>query len=251
MLSDLTDMQIFTGILTIIYIVIDIFVGFLFFNKIKQTNTQKRIMGVMGFFVITLSSPWWPVAIQFIVFAAFDIILTAQSYFFLTYWLVPLGMILWLWVVYELEFKKSKAYRAFYIYSAITCVGFYIIIMYNLFVNTDLVGTKEGYMSVSFGQTAILLSVYGLTINLISGVVFFQKVRKSKPESKEPTLKALFMLLGFVFFTFSAVFQTVSVSEAAWMQVLLKVTAVLSAVCFYFLFFLPKILRKDMEDEVS
>ena len=251
MLSDLTDIQIFTGILTIIYIVIDFIVGFLFFNKIKQTDTQKRIMGIMGFFVITLSSPWWPVAIQFIVFAAFDIILTAQIYFFLTYWLVPLGMILWLWVVYELEFKKSKAYRAFYIYSAITCVGFYIIIMYNLFVNTDLVGTKEGYMSVNFGMTAILLSVYGLTINLISGVVFFQKVRKSKPESKEPTLKALFMLLGFVFFTFSAVFQTVSVSEAAWMQVLLKVTAVLSAVCFYFLFFLPKILRKDMEDEVS
>lgn len=251
MLSDLTDIQIFTGILTIIYIAIDIIVGFLFFNKIKQTDTQKRIMGIMGFFVITLSSPWWPVAIQFIVFAAFDIILTAQIYFFLTYWLVPLGMILWLWVVYELAFHNNKKFIIFYIYSAITCVGFYIYIMYNLFVNTDLIGTKEGYMAVSFGQAPILLSVYGLTINLISAGIFFQKVRKSNPESKEPTLKALFMLFGFIFFTFSAVFQTVPVSEAAWMQVLLKVTAVLSAVCFYFLFFLPKILRKRMDEEVA
>ena len=39
-------------------------------------------MGAMGFFVITLSSPWWPVAIQFIVFSAWDIILTAQTYIF-------------------------------------------------------------------------------------------------------------------------------------------------------------------------
>ena len=75
MLSDLTDFDIFSGILAIIYIVINFIVGFLFFNKVKQTDTQKGIMGAMGFFVITLSSPWWPVAIQFIVFSAWDIIL--------------------------------------------------------------------------------------------------------------------------------------------------------------------------------
>ncbi len=157
MLSDLTDLDIFSGILAIIYIVINFIVGFLFFNKIKQTDTQKGIMGAMGFFVITLSSPWWPVAIQFIAFSFWDIILNAQTYLFLTYWLVPLGMILWLWVVQELAFKKSKKYRVFFIYSVITCVGFYIVIMVNLlFLNPDLIGTKEGYMNVTFGQTAIL-----------------------------------------------------------------------------------------------
>ena len=82
MLSDLTDLDIFSGVLAIIYIVINFIVGFLFFNKIKQTDTQKGIMGAMGFFVITLCSPWWPVAIQFIVFSAWDIILTAQTYIF-------------------------------------------------------------------------------------------------------------------------------------------------------------------------
>jgi len=249
MLSDLTDFDIFSGILAIIYIVINFIVGFLFFNKVKQTETQKGIMGAMGFFVITLSSPWWPVAIQFIVFSAWDIILTAQTYLFLTYWLVPLGMILWLWVVQELAFKKSKKYRAFFIYSVITCVGFYIFIMANLFIlNPDLIGTKEGYMNVTFGRTALLLSIYGLTINLISAVVFYYKVRKGTRENK---LKALFMLLGFIFFTFSAVFQTAAVFEGPLSAVLLRVTAVLSSICFYFVFFLPKILRTDTSEEVS
>ncbi|MFX1339854.1 MAG: hypothetical protein ACFFDK_14675, partial [Promethearchaeota archaeon] len=75
------------------------------------------------------------------------------------------------------------------------------------------------------------------------------KSRKSNPGNKEVSLKAVFMLLGFVFFTFSAIFQSISLTEAAWMQVLLKVTAVLSALCFYFLFFLPKILKEQLKAE--
>ena len=249
MLSDLSDLDILTGILTIIYIIIDFIVGILFFSKIKKTTTQKRIMFMMGFFVITLSSPWWPVAIQFILYSFFDIIMDARSYLFLTYWLVPLGMILWLWVVYEMVYYKNKKYIAFFIWSVISCVGFYVFIMINLFVNTPLIGSKEGYMNVTFGPIALYLSMYGLTINLISGGVFFYKSRKSNPGNKEVSLKAVFMLLGFVFFTFSAIFQSISLTEAPWMQVLLKVTAVLSALCFYFLFFLPKILKTKLKTE--
>ncbi len=248
MLSDLNDLQILTGILTIIYIIIDFLVGFLFFGKIKKTTTQKRIMFMMGFFVITLSSPWWPVAIQFIIYSAFDIIMDAKTYLFLTYWLVPLGMILWLWVVYEMVYYKNKKYLAFFIWSVISCIVFYIFIMINLFINTPLIGSKEGYMNVTFGPLALYLSMYGLTINLISAGIFFYKSRISNP-GRETKLKSIFMFLGFIFFTFSAIFQTIPLTEAHWMAVLLKVTAISSALCFYFLFFLPKILKKQLKEE--
>ena len=189
MLSDLTNIEIFNGISAIIYIIFSFIVGFLFFNKIKKTATQKRVMLFMGFFVITLSSPWWPGAIQFILYSAFNIIIDAITYFFLTYWLIPFGMILWLWVVYETAFYKNKKYLAFFIWSVVTCVGFYIFVMILLFVNTPLIGSKEGYMNVTFGFIALYMSIYGLTINLISAGVFFHRSRRSNP-GRETKLKS-------------------------------------------------------------
>ena len=249
MLSDLTDLEILTGILTIIYIVFDFFVGFLCFSKIKTAESQKILLFIMGIFVITLSSPWWPVAIQFLLYISNDIIMDTISYLFLTYWLVPLGMIFWLWIVYKLAFYKNMKYIAFFIWSVVTCVGFYIFIMICLFINTPLIGSKEGYMNVTFNVIPNILSIYGLTINLISGGIFFYKSWKAASTSKEYTsiVKALFMFLGFGFFTFSAIFQTVPVIDIPLIAVILKITAILSALCFYFVFFLPKILIKRLK----
>ncbi|MFX1395311.1 MAG: hypothetical protein ACFFAH_17365, partial [Promethearchaeota archaeon] len=139
-MAELTDFDIFNGVITIIAISITITFGFFLISKYPKY--KQRALFFMGATLIMLTSVWFTHSLAFILVLITGKGLSPLLFFLFSFTLTPLALILWLMVFTDLVYKKKqKVIISIYI---IYGVIFEIIFMILLFKDTSLIGELEG-----------------------------------------------------------------------------------------------------------
>jgi len=202
-LEGLTQFEIIQGFVGIINLAITTFVALKILSKyFAHKKVELLTVGFMMFFV---SSAWWGSAFAFIFYVLFDYELSDVAYIFISYGLVSLSSIFWLFSFGYLVYPKSK-WKIVGVWLAISIV-YTIFFIYFLFTNPSLLAIRVTRFD---SETKTIVSVYvllSLLTSLIAQYIFFR--RSSSSEDKRIKWKGRFIFLGFLVFLSGAILDSV------------------------------------------
>jgi hypothetical protein len=172
--------------------------------------------------------------------------LTPELYFFIANAFIPLYLFLWMTVVTELLQKENQ--KIILIICAIigTIVGFFFF--YFLFTNPSIIGELQGPIDTKWGLFMQVYYFLVIIIMLITGTLFARaSFKSSDPKIK---LKGKFLMAAFYTWAIGCLLDTIS-SLSIIILIMARLILVLSAIEFYWGFFLPDFIKKIFLNENS
>jgi hypothetical protein len=201
-IEDLSELEIIQGILGLISLGITIFIGL---KIISKFNIYKRIEFItVGLLMIFITSGWWGSALTFIVYVVLDSEISDSLYIFLSYGLLPLSILFWLYSFSHLTYPNSK-WKIVLIWVIISILyEIYFIIL--LFADPTLLAIRTTRFD---SQTQPYVSLYLLLIfiiTIITNSIFFKKCLKS--EDKKIQWMGKFIFLAVIIFLIGAIIDS-------------------------------------------
>ena len=235
--QNLTELEFFEGILGLIWVIIALLVSFrIFFKAIKLKRSELWLVGMT---YICISSAWWGVAGQFIVYGCFSYRLSPVQYLFLANIFIPIGLGSWGWNFFNNLYRDKRNY--FFIGILIFCIVWEIFIIIGLLIDTTLIGTLHSLFDSSHSRTQLLFVLIAVGIFFLTGAVF--SIKTMKEEGKVPYLRGLFLLTAWISFTIGALLDA-SMPLSAVTLIIIRCILISSALEFYLGFFPPEFLIK-------
>lgn len=230
-ISDLTELEIISGLFSLIFVAISLLIGLMFLIKYFKIK-QKTILTV-GLTWIFLSSAWWSRTISFLTIIFFDFSLNEFLYLFLLNAFIIVSTMCWIYSFSTLIYPKLKK-KIVSIY-LIICSIFEILLIVFLIWDTQLIGNVE-FFSANGAPFSISLQIFAIFSFLITGILFAREsLRSSDPKI---LWKGRFLLLAFISFTISALYESIAPLTPLSL-VLIRILLISSAIEYYFGFFLP------------
>lgn len=199
----LTQFEIIQGFVGIINITITIIVGLKILSKYF---THKKVeLFTVGLMMIFVTSAWWGATSAFLLYVLFDYEISDVAYIFISYGLVTITSIFWLYSFGYLVYPKSK-WKITGTWLAI-CIVYTIFFMYFLFSNPSLLAVRVTRFD---SETKTIVSGFvllSLLISLITQYIFFRK--SSASEDKRIKWKGRLILLGFLMFLIGGILDSV------------------------------------------
>ena len=225
------------GIFSVIFVAISLFVGFVILSR--YFKYKERIYLMVGATWILISEPWWPSSVSFLVALSNGVGIPPQAYFLIGNILVPLAIVFWLLAF--TEFLYSEKRKLILSIFAIIGVVFEILFFSFLFLNPDLIGDLSGPVNVNYKSFIMVFLIIFLLIVVITGFLFANLSLKSKdPEVK---LKGKLLIIAYISFSVGALLDSsVPFNEAT--IIIIRLILILSAICWYGGFILPKWMKK-------
>jgi hypothetical protein len=236
---DLTSMDIFRAVSTLIFVVISILVGLRILLKYYK-NKRKELITV-GLTWIFVSSPWWPLAFGFISILLFGYLFDPQIYLLLMNGFSAFGVVCWIYSISVLTYPHLKKLLVS-IYGVI-CGIYEVMLIILLFIDYRFIATKgANFDGFSYSRTLLPNAFYifvVLTI-VITAVLFCLTSLKSE----NPTVrwKGRFLLIGFITFIVASAFEIFSAGSKL-LQAILRIILIFAAIEYYLGFFLPEKLK--------
>ncbi|TFG02013.1 MAG: hypothetical protein EU542_05875 [Promethearchaeota archaeon] len=232
--SDLTELEILQGTLGLIWVLIAIIIGIRIIHKALLLKRTSDLITV-AFSYILVSSAWWGLSLQFIMYGFFNILLEEVFYLLISNIFIPFAMICWIYSYCKILDPKRKEYllKGFIIFTSL----WELFIFVGLFIDIRLVGTLNSKFDSSHGPLLLVFILIGIASFLITGTVFAFK--SMKLEDPEVQWKGRFLLLAWICFAVGALLDA-ALPLTAITLILVRAVLILSAISFYFGFFLPK-----------
>lgn len=235
MVLDNTD--IMNGFLSLIFIIISIFVGLLFFFKYRKYRIKDLIF--VGITWIIMSEPWWGHTISLFVAFSTGEGLNIQIIYFISTTFVPIGLVSWIAVYIDFLYRKHK--KTILIIAIMGLIIFEIIFQYFLFTNPSIIAIKQSAVD-SINQPFILSFFLSVLITfLITGILFANSAIKSN--DKESKLKGKILLLAILSYAVGSVWDGVFASTGS-LLIVSRIILTISSVFFYYGFFLPNWMKR-------
>lgn len=233
----LSPIDTLNGIFSLIFVAISLFVGFVILSR--YFKYKERIYLMVGATWILISEPWWPSSVSFLVALSNGVGIPPQAYFIIGNILVPLAIVFWLLAF--TEFLYSEKRKLILSIFAIIGVVFEILFFSFLFLNPDLIGDLSGPVNVNYKSFIMVFLIIFLLIVVITGFLFANLSLKSKdPEVK---LKGKLLIIAYISFSVGALLDSsVPFNEAT--IIIIRLILILSAICWYGGFILPKWMKK-------
>lgn len=233
----LSPIDTLNGIFSLIFVAISLFVGFVILSR--YFKYKERIYLMVGATWILISEPWWPSSVSFLVALSNGVGIPPQAYFLIGNILVPLAIVFWLLAF--TEFLYSEKRKLILSIFAIIGVVFEILFFSFLFLNPDLIGDLSGPVNVNYKSFIMVFLIIFLLIIVITGFLFANLSLKSKdPEVK---LKGKLLIIAYISFSVGALLDSsVPFNEAT--IIIIRLILILSAICWYGGFILPKWMKK-------
>ena len=233
----LSPIDTLNGIFSLIFVAISLFVGFVILSR--YFKYKERIYLMVGATWILISEPWWPSSVSFLVALSNGVGIPPQAYFLIGNILVPLAIVFWLLAF--TEFLYSEKRKLILSIFAIIGVVFEILFFSFLFLNPDLIGDLSGPVNVNYKSFIMVFLIIFLLIVVITGFLFANLSLKSKdPEVK---LKGKLLIIAYISFSVGALLDSsVPFNEATIL--IIRLILILSAICWYGGFILPKWMKK-------
>ncbi|MFX0003657.1 MAG: hypothetical protein ACFE9C_03970 [Candidatus Hodarchaeota archaeon] len=233
----LTPIDTVNGIFSLIFVVISIFIGLIILTRFFKY--KERIYFLVGATWIFISEPWWPSSISFLIALINGVGIPSGLYFLIGNVLVPLAIVLWLLAF--TEFLYSEKRKLFLSIFAVIGAVFEILFFIFLFLNPSLIGELNGPVDVNYKSFIMIFLIIFLLIVVITGFLFANLSLKSKdPEVK---IKGKLLVIAYIAFAVGALLDaSVPLNEPT--IVIIRIILILSAVCWYGGFLLPKWMKK-------
>jgi hypothetical protein len=229
--------DIINGIFGIIALLISFLVAIRIILKgFEYRNRDFILIGIAGFIV---SEPWWGAIISFVLEISTGIGLTIEIQNLINLPLVPIGMFAWLVAFTDLVFKKhqKKIIPLFILYAIIYEIVLFIVYKIDPSLEVTFYGVKSRVI-----PTVFLVSF--LIIIWIS-VAFFTR-ESLKSDDPEIQMKGKLLFVAILFYSVAALLETIGLifSIPTISQIIGRTILILSAVIFYWGFFLPEWIKK-------
>lgn len=231
-IEDLTQLEILYRTFTLIFVVISLILGIKILSKFFIHKRKELI--TVGFSWIFLTSPWWGVAVSFLLYILFDYIIENIIFLILANVFVPVALICWIYSFCQLVYPQLKK-NLMSIYLVI-CIPYEIFLIFFIFTHPDIVGTFERTFYLQPNIYTLIFQAFAILTALITGILFTKQSLRS--DDKKVRWKGKFLSIAFISFTVSALLDAIIPANPI-VLVLMRLILISSAIEYYFGFFLP------------
>lgn len=242
---ELSTMDIFRAISTLIFVVISILVGLrILLNYFRHKRKELITVGLTWIFV---SSAWWPLAFGFLSILFFNYLFDPRIYLFLMNGFSAFALICWIYSISVLTYPHLK--KQLVSIFGVICGVYEVLLITLLCIDPKFIATWEsGFDGFSYSRTWLpnMFYIFVVLTTLITAILFCLKSLKSE----NPTVrwKGRFLLLGFITFIVASAFEIFS-AGLRLLQAIIRIILILAAIEYYLGFFLPdwvkNVLIKD------
>jgi hypothetical protein len=238
MVISLTPLELFYGSLTFIAVIISVILGI--FIALKYISFKKIEFLFVGFTWILIVSPYWSDAIQFITILTMGQQISTGLYFFIANAFIAPIHVTWIYAITKFIFKKHK--KTILTVFIIEALAYEIMFLFVYFINPNYIGEQK---SVFVVEWAIWIQVYlliSIALFLITGFAFTRQSFRS--DNRELKFKGIFLLIAFIMFAAGAVIDVIGAESPSEITIFLARTfLIISAICFYVGFTLPRFIK--------
>ena len=244
----LTQIELLSGIFSLVFISIAILVGLLIISK--YFKYKKNILLYVGFVWIIMSELWWSSSFSFLIALVTGNGLTERTYFLVGNLFVPLGILIWMKAFTDLKFKNKQ--KLILIIFAVICILYYATFIPFIFIDVSVIGEMRSVVDGNYKPIALVFLFTGLFTFVISGLIFAKESLKAG--NWEIKIKGKFLTLAFILFGIGAGLDGLKpyFIDPAYLDVVLiinRVILIFSAFCFYCGFILPKFVKELFSKE--
>ena len=242
----LSDLAQISGLTALIAVSISFLLGTIVLIKYFKT---KQVL-IFNFFlcIIFTSSPWYPSGLGYLYWIITGEFLTYQIYVLIGTVGIPIAILAWLNVYLSTIYPKKK--KLVLLLYGIFSIIFELYLFYFLLlapgapVNSLLGIIIDPTNPVDIDYKGFVLIFLGISImtSCITGFHFAAKSMK-KEEIPEVRWKGKFLLIAFLFFGISAIFDAL-IEMDSLMLVIIRIILALAMFFFYLGFILPKWIKK-------
>ena len=229
---ELTEIDIISGISSIISIFIFTILGFIIISKYFQHKSRDHLL--FGLTVIGLIEPLYGPAFSFLSALSTGQGLSVEIYLLISLIGNPLILVCFVIVVTDLLYKEKKKIiqRIIVIYAVII----EICLVYFLIYYPSLVGELKGITDAEYGTFARIYIISALLVLLIGGTLIARETLRS--DNAATKLKGKLLLPAFYIFAICAIIDAAVPLNAITLP-LNRILLNLSGVLFYLGFILP------------
>lgn len=225
------------GVFSLIFVVISLLVGFIILSR--YFKYKERIYFLVGATWLLIGCPWWSSSLSFLVALSNGVGITREVYFLIGNILVPLAVALWLLAFTEFLYTKKR--KLILLIFALFGLIFEVLLFLFLFINPDLIGIFKPPVDVSYSPFIMIFLLLFLLIVVVTGFLFANLSLKSKdPEVK---LKGKLLIVAYIAFSVGALLDS-AISLNKVLIIITRLVLILSSVCWYGGFLLPKWMKK-------
>jgi len=233
----LSPLDTLNGIFSLIFVAISLLVGFIILSRFFKY--KEKIYLLVSITWILISEPWWPSTVSFLIALINSVGLPPEIYFLIGNIFVPFAIVMWLLAF--TEFLYSEKRKLILSIFAIIGIIFEILFFIFLFLNPALIGELNGPVDVNYKSFIMVFLISFLSIVVITGFLFANLSLKSKdPEVK---LKGKLLIIAYIAFSVGALLDA-SVPFNEPIIIFIRLILILSAICWYGGFILPKWMKK-------
>ncbi len=225
------------GVFSLIFVAISLLIGFIILSRFFKY--KERIYLLVGATWIFISEPWWPSSLSFLIALINGVGIPKGVYFLIGNIFVPVAIVFWLLAFTEFLYSEKRKL----ILSIFAVIGtiFEILFFSFLFLNQSLIGELSGPVDVNYKSFIMVFLILFLLIVVITGFLFANLSLKS--EDPEVKLKGKLLIIAYITFSVGALLDSsVPFSEAT--IIIIRLILIMSAICWYGGFLLPKWMKK-------
>ncbi|MBY8989650.1 MAG: hypothetical protein KGD58_02765 [Candidatus Lokiarchaeota archaeon] len=233
----LSFLDTLNGVFSLIFVAISLFVGFIILTR--YFKYKERVYFLVGATWVLIASPWWPSSLSFLVALSNGTGITEEAYFLIGNIFVPLAVVLWLLAFTEFLYTEKR--KLILIIFTIIGLIFEVLFLTILFLNPDFIGELNPPVDVNYKSFIMIFLIVFLLIVVVTGFLFANLSLKSKdPEVK---LKGKLLVIAYITFSVGALLDS-SIPLNEILIIITRLILILSALCWYGGFLLPKWLKK-------
>ena len=237
MTIELTLLEILTGTLNLIFVIISLIVGLKILSKYFEF--KKKYYIYVGITWIGISTPWMHGALAFILLF-FNIVLAEEIRFIIGYVFIPIITVLWLITFTDFMYReKKKILVGAYIIISLVCEFLFFYFLFTDRVN--MIGYFERTFSAVYRPFVRFTLLFFLVSALITFLLFANQSRKS--DDPELSLKGKFLIVAFLTYAACAILDSFFLFSAV-IVVIVRLLLMSSAIEFYFGWILPESVKK-------
>lgn len=225
------------GVFSLIFVMISLLIGVIILSRFFKF--KERIYFFVGATWIFISEPWWPSSVSFLAVLINRVGISSGVYFLIGNIFIPVAIVLWLLAFTEFLYSEKRTL----ILSIFAIIGaiFEILFFSFLFLNQSLIGELNGPVDVNYKSFIMVFLIIFLLIVVITGFLFANLSLKS--EDPEVKLKGKLLIIAYITFSVGALLDAfVFFSEA--IIIIIRLILIVSAICWYGGFLLPKWMKK-------
>ena len=229
--------DIYIYVITVITMAIAIVAGSIIIKKYFEHKHPTLLYYGLAFIFVT--SPWMAYIVNYTAYLISGSEISIEAFYLIGYSTVLLAAATW--VLGTLPLIYTHSLKLVKVLIGILLATYYVLFIFFVFTNMDLIGTTVGYWKIQYGIFTQIFITVALLIFTVTILLFVWNVRESP--DREIRLKAKLLFLMGVFFAISSGIEIVPFFSPA-LVIVSRTMLSLAAICLYTGTLLPEWAKK-------